>query len=65
MKKSTGGGYLTIEKNGTVYTVRESDRKWTVSTEKGRLSVSYDVPKELCGTEEALREYVRKEAVFG
>lgn len=56
---------MTIEKNGTLYTVRESDRKWTVSTEKGRLSVSYDVPKELCGTEEALREYVRKEAVFG
>ena len=56
---------MTIEKNGTVYTVREFDRKWTVSTEKGRLSVSYDVTKEMCGTEEALREYVRKEAVFG
>lgn len=55
---------MVIEKNGKVYTVKESDKKWTVSTESGKLAVSYDVSKELCGSAEQLQEYVMNNDLF-
>ncbi len=49
---------MQIEKNGKTYTVTECPKKWTVSLDSGKLSVAFDVSKELCSTEEQLREYV-------
>lgn len=49
---------MVIEKNDKAYTVTESRDKWTVKTESGKLSVAFDVSKELCSTADELREYV-------
>lgn len=45
---------MIIEKNGKAYTVTESREKWTVKTESGKLSVAFDVSKELCSTADEL-----------
>ena len=49
---------MVIEKNGKAYTVTEYRDKWTVKAESGKLSVAFDVSKELCSTADKLREYV-------
>lgn len=49
---------MVIEKNGQVYTVTELGTKWTLKTESGKLSVTFDVSKELCPTTDELCEYV-------
>lgn len=49
---------MEIIKGDTVYRVSESSNKWTVKRDSGKLSVSFDVSKELCRTEQELREYV-------
>ena len=49
---------MVIEKNSKAYTVTEHRDKWTVSAESGKLSVAFDVSKELCPTADELREYV-------
>lgn len=49
---------MQIEKNGKVYTVTESSTKWTVKAESGKLSIAFDVSKDLCETAGDLREYV-------
>lgn len=49
---------MVIEKNGKAYTVTESRDKWTVKAESGKLSVAFDISKELCFTADELREYV-------
>ena len=55
---------MIIEKGERVYDVTESGSKWVVKTGNGKLSVVFDVSKELCKTEEALREYVLTESTF-
>lgn len=49
---------IIIEKNGKTYTAKEYKDKWTVKKESDKFSVSYNVSKELCKTEQELREYV-------
>ncbi len=51
---------MLIEKNGKTYIVTEASNKWTVKSDDGKLSVSFEVPKELCPTADELREYVLK-----
>ena len=55
---------MVIEKNGKAYTVTEHRDKWTVSAESGKLSVAFDVSKELCPTADALRVYVNNNSIF-
>lgn len=55
---------MIIEKNGKTYTVTEHRDKWTVSAESGKLSVAFDVSKELCPTADALRVYVNNNSIF-
>lgn len=55
---------MEILKDNRVYTVKESENKWTVKQENGKLSVSYEVSKELCETEQKLREYVQNSDLF-
>jgi len=49
---------MIIEKNGKVYTVTEHADKWKVAAESGKLSVAFDISKDLCKTAGDLREYV-------
>ena len=56
--------FMDITKDGKTYTITESRNKWTVKAENGKLSVAYDVSKELCATAEELRRYVLKSDLF-
>ena len=49
---------MIIEKNGNTYIVTEHKEEWTVKADKGKLSIVSKVSKELCSTEEKLREYI-------
>lgn len=55
---------MIIVKNGKAYTITESRDKWTVKAESGKLSVTFDVSKELCPTADALRVYVNNNSIF-
>lgn len=55
---------MVIEKNGKAYTITEHRDKWTVKAESGKLSVAFDVSKELCSTADALRAYVSNNSIF-
>ena len=55
---------MTIVKGDSVYIVTELRDKWKVSKDSGKLSLSVDVPKELCKTEDELREYVLSNDLF-
>lgn len=55
---------MTIAKGDSIYTVTESRDKWKVSKGSGKLTISVDVPKELCKTGDELREYVLSNDLF-
>ena len=55
---------MIIKKGEKVYTATENKSSWTVKSDSGKLSVSFDISKELCETEDALREYVLTESAF-
>lgn len=49
---------MEITKGDTVYEVSENSKNWTVRKKSEKLSISFNVSKELCKTEQELREYV-------
>ena len=49
---------MVIEKNDKKYIVTECRNNWTVKTESEKLSVSFNISKDLCATENELYEYV-------
>ena len=49
---------MIIEKNGAVYTVKESATGWTLTTSLGGVSASYNITKADCPTFKALKEFV-------
>ncbi len=55
---------MIISKGDRLYRVKEETKKWAVTKEEGMLTVVFEVPKELCKTEEALREYVASNDLF-
>lgn len=55
---------MDIIKNGSIYTATESKNKWKVSKDSGKLTVSVDIPKEICKTPDELREYVLSNDLF-
>lgn len=55
---------MTIEKNGKAFFVKENKNSWTLTTEAGVVSVSYNVPKDNCPTFDALRAYVIESNLF-
>lgn len=55
---------MTIEKNGKVFTVRENKNSWTVVRAEGRVSVSCNVPKEICRTFDELKAYIAENDLF-
>lgn len=54
----------TVQKNDKTYTVKECKNHWNISTEIGKLSVSYQVPKDMCATFEELKQYIESENMF-
>lgn len=54
----------TVQKNDKTYTVKECKNHWNVSTAIGKLSVSYQVPKDICATIEELKQYIESENMF-
>lgn len=55
---------MYITKNEKNYSVNEHRDKWTVKADGGKLSVAFDVSKNICKTFEELREYVLKNDLF-
>lgn len=55
---------MTIKKGGKEYTVKDCNGYWSVTLAAGALSVEYKVSKEICKTENELREYVKAEELF-
>ncbi len=55
---------MIIEKNGKTYTATEYPKKWTVTLDNGKLSVAYDISKEICSTADELRIYVNNNNLF-
>ena len=49
---------MTIEKNGTIYTVNETATGWTLTTSLGNVGVSFNITKADCPTFDALKEIV-------
>ena len=49
---------MTIEKNGTIYTVNETATGWTLTTSLGNVGVSFNITKADCPTFDALKECV-------
>ncbi len=39
----------------------ENKKSWTIKCEQGKVTVSYNVPKELCKDRKALDNYIKKE----
>lgn len=55
---------MLLTKDGKEYTIIERAKSWTVSHKVDKLSVEYNVSKELCKDEEELRTYIEKEKIF-
>lgn len=55
---------MVIEKNEKKYEVRENAKSWSIALRSGALSVTFNVSKDICETEEDVRQYVEREAVF-
>lgn len=55
---------MDIVKNGKTYSVTECISKWAINSASGKLSVSFDVSKEICKTEDELHDYVLSNEMF-
>ena len=55
---------MEISKGENTYAVTELRDKWRVSKEGGKLSLSFEVPKELCKTWGELQEYILSTDLF-
>lgn len=53
-----------IKKGDTVFTVLEFANKWKVNADNGRITLEYNVPKELCATFDELRDYILSNDIF-
>ena len=49
---------MTLEKNGTIYTVNETVTGWTLTASLGNVIVSFSITKADCPTCDALKEFV-------
>ena len=55
---------MIIEKSGRVYHVKENEQSWTLISDMGKLSVSYNVSKSECASIEALKAFVAADPSF-
>lgn len=55
---------MTIEKSDKVYTVRENKASWTLTITVGRVTLTYNVPKDDCPTFADLSAYIAQNDLF-
>lgn len=55
---------MTIEKNGVIYTVKESSKKWTLERKVDKITIAFEIYKRQCPTFEHLKAYVFSNIVF-
>ncbi len=55
---------MIIVKGNSAYIILESSSKWTVKKESEKFSIAFDISKEICKTEDDLREYVLSNELF-
>lgn len=55
---------MIITKNDKIYNVKEFEKKWVVSTTIDKVAISFDVSKDLCKTDNDLRDYVLNNDTF-
>lgn len=46
-------------------TIRENEKSWTVKKSYEKLSVTYNISKELCADKTELDKYLKKERIIG
>lgn len=49
---------MEITKDDNTYRIKENEKSWTVEKESDKLSVSFNVPKNICKSEQELRNYI-------
>ena len=55
---------MVIQKEEKEYTVKRTQRGWTVTRVKGAIKINYKVPASLAPDEEALIKYVQESELF-
>ncbi len=55
---------MKITKGEKFYFVNELSGKWFLKRKEGEMTVKFEVPKEICATEEELRRYVLENDMF-
>ena len=55
---------MKIQKGNRIFVISEAAKKWTIKEIGGIISVEFNVDKELCQTEDDLREYVMNNDLF-
>lgn len=53
-----------IKKGNVEYSVKNTQIFWVLSKVEDKLTVKYQVSKDVCGTFEQLKQYVEKENIF-
>lgn len=54
----------TIVKENTIFTIKELNKKWKISTVKGLIEITYDISKVEYPTFDELKEYILSEEIF-
>ena len=44
--------------------IRENEKSWTVKKSLEKVSVTYNIPKELCADRTELEKYMKKEGII-
>lgn len=55
---------MTIQKGEKEYTVTERKDSWAVTSQIGKVRLTYEIPKSICEDAESLKEYVNQETLF-
>lgn len=55
---------MIVEKNGKQYEVTEWKNHWSVMWKNGAVTARFQIPKNLCKTEEEIKAYIQIETMF-
>ncbi len=55
---------MLIQKENRRYQVIENAKSWTVKRTEDKITISYNVPKQLCGTFRELEIHVKNSDLF-
>ena len=55
---------MFTEKNGKKYEITEKKNGWAVVWERGSVKAEFIIPKEICKTDNDVREYILSQSMF-